>query len=329
MMSRTKLSVLVLGLLAATSMLCVRSKPQQPQPYQGVSHPPADDMIHNQHHSRGQTACGQAAGGAVRACGSAIGRTACRPACDAASLQWMGHRMSSGAPATAYIPPAQGGTDDDIVHVARPAGLQAARLNARTSAYDPDGDIVHPRPCAPGELRREPTIRVRLLDRLSTAETEKGEPFRTRVATDVMQGGRVVIPAGSEIDGRVVEVSSGHAGGHGTMRLAARDGDSARWHALSAPCVADGDSGSRHTGEGEGTVQPGSRLKRDGIEYGGAVGAGVVTGAIVGGPVGALTGGADRRGRDHGAPAGESSAGDAGSGTTLMFMLTDAALSGS
>jgi uncharacterized membrane protein len=40
----------------------------------------------------------------------------------------------------------------------------------------------------------------------------------------------------------------------------------------------------------EGTILPDSRLKRDGIEYGGAVAAGATTGAIVGGPVGALTG---------------------------------------
>ena len=32
-------------------------------------------------------------------------------------------------------------------------------------------------------------------------------------------------------------------------------------------------------------------MRRDEIEYGGTVGAGVVTGAIVGGPVGAVTGG--------------------------------------
>ena len=37
-------------------------------------------------------------------------------------------------------------------------------------------------------------------------------------------------------------------------------------------------------------MTPGSRLKKDGIEYGGAVGAGAVTGAILGGPGGALAG---------------------------------------
>ena len=35
---------------------------------------------------------------------------------------------------------------------------------------------------------------------------------------------------------------------------------------------------------------PISRIKRDGIEYGGAVGAGAITGAVLGGPAGALAG---------------------------------------
>jgi hypothetical protein len=40
----------------------------------------------------------------------------------------------------------------------------------------------------------------------------------------------------------------------------------------------------------EGAITPGSRLKKDGIEYGGVVGAGAVTGAFLGGPGGALAG---------------------------------------
>jgi hypothetical protein len=51
-----------------------------------------------------------------------------------------------------------------------------------------------------------------------------------------------------------------------------------------------GTPGSRAHVAGEGNIVPDSRAKRDEIEYGGAVGAGAVTGAIVGGPVGALTG---------------------------------------
>ena len=41
----------------------------------------------------------------------------------------------------------------------------------------------------------------------------------------------------------------------------------------------------------EGVIAPGSRLKKDGIEYGAATGAGIVTGAILAGGPGALAGG--------------------------------------
>jgi hypothetical protein len=129
------------------------------------------------------------------------------------------------------------------------------------------------------------------LQRLSTASSEKGEAFSSRVASDIVLGDKVLIPAGAEIDGRVVQVSSGHAGGHGSMHLlpeAVVLPDGTRFH-LSAEVT--GTPGSRTRLGNEGTILPGSRLKRDSIEYGGAVGGGAVTGAFLGGPVGAMTGG--------------------------------------
>jgi hypothetical protein len=74
---------------------------------------------------------------------------------------------------------------------------------------------------------------------------------------------------------------------------------------------------------GEGEVQPASRLKRDGIEYGGAVGAGAVTGAIVAGPVGALTGSLIGAGAITVHLLVSHPQATLDSGTTLMFMLTD------
>ncbi len=115
--------------------------------------------------------------------------------------------------------------------------------------------------------------------------------FRTKVASDVVQDGQVLIPAGAEIDGRVTQVSSGHVGGHGTMHLNPEvvilpDGTRYTLHA-----EISGTPGSRTRIGGEGAINPGSRVRRDEIEYGGTVGAGVVTGAVLGGPVGAVTGG--------------------------------------
>jgi hypothetical protein len=100
-----------------------------------------------------------------------------------------------------------------------------------------------------------------------------------------------VIPTGSEIDGRIMQLSTGHVGGHGSMRLSPEtvtlpDGRRFQLHADVTATL-----GSRTRIRGESTITPGSRLKRDGIEYGGAVGGGLVAGAMLGGPAGAAAGG--------------------------------------
>ena len=299
-------------------------------PYQGVSHPPADDVIVTTSNPEAKPPAGHplAAQPAAQTAAPApvpapVYAQQAAPAPMPADTQVQQQTSPVDAAANVPVQEAVDGTDDGIVRVAPSAPPASVALNMRSSAYDPDGDIVHPRPMRPGELQEGTSIRVRLIERLSTAETEKGEPFRTRVASDVVQGGQVLIPAGSEIDGRVVEVSSGHVAGHGTMRLepdsvVLPNGTRYRLHAevTSTP-------GSRTRVGGEGTIRPDSRLKRDGIEYGGAVGAGAVTGAIVAGPVGALTGSLIGAGVitvhlmvSHPQATLES-------GTTLMFMLTD------
>jgi hypothetical protein len=164
-------------------------------------------------------------------------------------------------------------------------------LITRTAGVDPDGDIVHPQPLRPGELGDGTTIRVRLLDRLSTTSSQKGEAFRGTVASDVLQGGQVLIPAGSEIDGHVADVSSGRLGGRGSMRLQPETVILPNGSRYTLHADVTGTPGSQARVGSEGTILPASRIKRDGIEYGGAVGGGVVAGAIIGGPVGALTGG--------------------------------------
>jgi hypothetical protein len=107
----------------------------------------------------------------------------------------------------------------------------------------------------------------------------------------VLQGDNVLIPAGTEIDGLVAEVSSGHLGGRGSMRLRPETMILPNGARYQLHADLSGTLGSRTKVGSEGAVLPDSRLKRDGIEYGGAVGAGATTGAIVAGPAGALTGG--------------------------------------
>lgn len=179
--------------------------------------------------------------------------------------------------------------------VVAPAATPDPTLSTRAAdpGGDPDGDMVQPLPLGPGEIGEGTTIRVRLLDRLSTVDSNKGDSFRSQVASDVLASGQVLIPAGAEIDGKVVQVTNGnHLGGHGSLRLLPEtvilaDGSRYKLHA-----ELTGTPGTGTRVGSEGAINPGSRMKRDGIEYGGAVTAGVVTGALVGGPVGAVTGGA-------------------------------------
>ena len=268
--------------MAAAATLAAQSSQQGA--YQGTSNPPPDDTIID-------SAPPQPAPAPIAKPPAAqyAAPTSVQP-------QQMTAPMQS-APVQPVMQPAQDsnyvtGTDDGIVQVA-PDNSQPGtqpQLNQRGAMNDPDGDIVHPAALPPGELGQGTEIRARLLDRLSTAMNQQGDPFHARVASDVYQGNQVLIPTGSEIDGTIVQVSSGRAGGHGSMLLRPEtvvlpDGSRFRLYAETT-----GTPGSRTRVGSEGTITPGSRLKKDGIEYGGAVGAGAITGAIVAGPVGALAG---------------------------------------
>jgi hypothetical protein len=253
-------SILVCALMFVATAGLGAQDAGQANPYQGTSTPPPDDTIVTTSTPQAKPPAG-------------------RPATQAQS-------QPQSQPATDNSDPDGGAV---VVQPQSPA-TQQPTLIQRSSVPDPDGDMVHPHPFRPGELPEGTTIRVRLLDRLSTAGSEKGEAFHSRVASDVMLGGQVLIPTGTEIDGRVVEVSSGHAGGHGTMHLRPETvilADGTRYHLRAS---ITGTPGAKSKVGSEGGIVPGSRLKRDSVEYGGAVGAGATTGAIVGGPVGALTG---------------------------------------
>jgi len=318
--------VLFLGAGAALSAQDDSQASPQQAPYQGVSKPPADDQIITTSIPAAKPSAGQPAN-AQPAPQQAAPPAYSDPAAAAAPAS--GNTQAEPQPTSvdpsANYPAPQGvdGTDDGIVRVAPSNPQTPPTLNERGYATDPDGDIVHVRPLRPGELQEGTSIQVHLLDRLSTSETEKGEPFRSSVAYDVMQGGQVLIPAGSEIDGHVVDVSRGHTGGHGTMRLVPEAVTLPNGTHFTIHAEVTGTHGS-HTRVGdEGTIRPDSRAKRDGIEYGGAVGSGVVVGAIVGGPVGALTGGLIGAGAVTVHLLVNHPQATLDSGTLLVFQLTD------
>ncbi len=284
-----KRTIFVYALLAATAVALGAQQASQSNPYQGTSNPPPDDTI---------TTPVQEASPQAKPSPShyAPAPSSVTPTSQAAPPPYAAETVpSENAPAQSNaaqetLPPPANGTDDGIVQVAPASNASQPALNERPGSVDPDGDIVHPAPLGPGELGQGTTIRVRLMGRLSTSESQPGESFHTQVASDVVQNGQVLIPAGSQIDGKVIAVSTGRAGGHGSMRLrpdtvTLPDGSHFRLYAQ----LTDAPGSTDRIGY-EGLVTPGSRLKKDGMEYGGAVGAGAITGGILGGPGGALAG---------------------------------------
>lgn len=301
-------SILTCAFLVLASAAFAQQQTTQPDPYQGQSNPPADDVIVTTQADQPQ-AKPHPGKPLVQPQAQQQDDSQTQPSADAPPPSSQpASAAANSAPAPVMPPPASvdtaanapdpdvNGTDDGIVGIAResqPDQTAAASpgLTPRGSLADPDGDMVNPHPLAPGQLADGTTIRVHLLTRLSSVESQQGEVFRTRVASDVLQDGQVLIPTGAEIDGHVVQVAPGTTRSHGTMLLRPDTvilADGTRFH-LDAQVTAT--PGSNAHVNGEGYVNPGSRRKKDSFEYGGAVGGGVVVGALVAGPVGAVTGG--------------------------------------
>lgn len=244
--------------LAATALMA--QEPSQSNPYQGTSNPPPDSTIETSEQP-------------VPIPKPPAGHPMDQPA------------RSSPRIAARPLPQTNAdGSDQGIV------GTAAPTLSTRTTV-DPDSDIVHPAPLPPGTLGEGTLIRVRLLDEVSSSFSEAGQTFRGRVASDVLQDGNVVIPAGAEIDGRVAQVQKGKFGGHGSILLEPQTVTLENGSRFELHAVVISTPGSNLRVGNEGVITPGSRLRKDGYEYAGVGGGGMVVGAILGGPAGMLAGG--------------------------------------
>ncbi|HEY0794248.1 MAG TPA: hypothetical protein VGD64_00570 [Acidisarcina sp.] len=156
---------------------------------------------------------------------------------------------------------------------------------------NPDAEIVTYVPTRPGELPQGTNINIRLNQQISSSETRAGSLFSGQVAHDVTLSGRVVIPQGSELRGRVESVREGHRfANRATIRLRPDsiilpDGSQ---YALHAALI--GAHGRNTRVDDEGSITPKSHLKKDTVAEGIGAGAGAVTGAAFGGAPGALVG---------------------------------------
>ncbi|HTV04656.1 MAG TPA: hypothetical protein VME86_04755 [Acidobacteriaceae bacterium] len=157
--------------------------------------------------------------------------------------------------------------------------------------YNADNDIVTSVPGSAYALPEGTEIRVRLDNALSTNYTTEETPFQGRVMVDVLNGGSVIIPAGSVLRGRVTEVAQGHHfGPAATLRLRPDEvilPDGTAYHLYAQ--VIDSEAPGTRTG-GEGGIQPNAHIVKKSLEYGVGVGTGALVGAELAGPAGALAG---------------------------------------
>jgi hypothetical protein len=225
---------------------------QNQDQYSGVSHPPADDTIQADEDQPAPTP---------------------KP------------KPSAAIPTTAQpAPPAQ--SSDGVVTTGTTGHAPLAQR-----PWNPDDDIVNFVPSNPNELAEGTNIRVRLSQALSTSESHPGEAFTAIVDQDVYKDGRIIIPVGAEMRGRVSGVSQGHhIGPHATIRLrpeAVVLPDGTEYH-IYAVAVQSRASGTRT--DDEGGIEAATHYKKDAIEYGAGTGAGALVGGEIGGPVGAGVG---------------------------------------
>jgi hypothetical protein len=300
--SRLILLTALCGALPMPALLAQSTPPPQtapqPQPSQdqdtGVSHPPPDSTIQADEDINQPAPPAPAP---LPKPSAAIPITPAAPPAPAVAAAPAASPVpppdaAAPAPAPANSPFAGevDNTDMGIVTVVpAPGTVAASPLQTRPAGAD--YGIVSDVPYNPYDLREGTNITVRLGQALSTTDTQPGTAFTASVLKDVYSDGKVIIPAGSEMRGRVVSVSQGHhLGPHATIRLRPDVvvlPDGTAYH-LYAEVVESDAPGTR--ADDEGGIEASNHYKKDVVEEGAAAGAGAVAGGAIAGPVGAGVG---------------------------------------
>jgi hypothetical protein len=159
-------------------------------------------------------------------------------------------------------------------------------------AAAPDDGIVARVPTRPGELAEGTILRANLDSAISTEFTQQGALFSARIMQNISQDGRVIIPVGSSLRGRVTRVTENRRiKGHAKLRLrpdeiVMPDGTHLMLHAQ----VIDTDTTTHTRTDGEGTIVSRDNAKKSWAITGATTGTGAVTGALLGGGIGAGVG---------------------------------------
>ena len=212
------------------------------------------------------------------------------------------------------------------IATANAATAAPALTNVFNPSVGPDTDSrVVTRVAGPGnELPVGTLVKVKMNQALSTNVTVLGASFSAELTEPVLRDGRVLLPAGSSLTGRVTEVHGGkRISGAASMHLMTQtvtlpDGTVYPLHGQ----VVDTDLFNANKVDGEGTI-----VRRDHkLQTLGAMtlstGSGAAAGAVFGGWPGALIGGAVGAGISTVVWLKQDRQADLPAGTTVSFLLT-------
>jgi hypothetical protein len=193
--------------------------------------------------------------------------------------------------ASAPAPAAKTNPDAGIIETALPPAAALQPRNAEALTDNTDAGIVTYVPGPANALPEGTIFRVRMLEDIDAASTKAGTPFRAQLAQDIKRSGRVVVPVGSELHGRVVYATAGNRLNGGSVLHLRPDEfvlpDGTRYH-LHAEVIDT--VGSNTKTKGEGNIVANEHGRRTIVELGMGAGSGAIVGAAVGGGVGAVVG---------------------------------------
>jgi hypothetical protein len=164
-------------------------------------------------------------------------------------------------------------------------------MTAEPSADDPDAMIVTSVPEREGTLREGTLLKVRIGETLATDKTVEGSRFSATVTEAIERNGRVIIPVGSTLEGRVTEVRGGRRiTGAALLHLETDDVTlpDGTHYIVHAQLIDTGKS--EFNVDREGTLKRKDHAKETLAIVGSVTGAGAATGALIGGGVGAVVG---------------------------------------